>query len=80
MRLTIRVFLNGQLDSEETLQGTEEALLQTMPAKADRHIKLAASNLVMVEFEFLDEPDEQQRFFRVGNDPSRMVRPMEIIQ
>lgn len=32
----------------------------------------------MIELEFLDEPNPNERFFRFGSDPTLMVRPLEI--
>ena len=32
----------------------------------------------MIEIEFLDDPEGQHEFFRIGVDPSGMMAPMEV--
>jgi hypothetical protein len=32
----------------------------------------------LIEIEFLDEPNVEQRFMRLGTDPRRMVKPYEV--
>jgi hypothetical protein len=50
-----------------------------LEALAEIHMaRLLAYNRHMIEFEFLDEPDPLQRFFRFGTDPSGMVQPIAI--
>ena len=39
---------------------------------------LAQHDLHMIEIEFLDEPNREQAFFRIGTDPRGMVRPVGV--
>ena len=77
IRVIARVLINGQLWSEERLIINPERIDEQIRKLGDRHIKLIHENggLGMVEFEFPDEPDVNQRFFRIGTDPRMMVNP-----
>jgi len=58
--------------SDENLEGALLANLATAHAK-----RLVTHGLHMVEIEFLDEPNQYERFFRFfGTDPSCMVFPI----
>jgi len=45
---------------------------------AERHAQLLKGTPCMIEVEFLDEPDEKQRFLRFGTDPRGMVKPLAV--
>lgn len=62
---------------QERVSVSEDELETLLPKLAERHIEMLAKGGT-VEIEFLDEPDEMKRFFRIGSDPSRMVRPIPI--
>lgn len=73
-QVCVRVFVDGELSSEQTLDGDEAVKL--MPALALRSVE----ELVMVEVGFLDELDPEQRFIRIGSDPRGMRNPLPIVE
>lgn len=73
IRLGIRAFSGKTLIFSEHIECEEKEL----DAIAEEHIKrLLDYPKHMIEFEFLDEPDVNQRFLRIGTDPRGMVLPM----
>lgn len=75
VRMCIRVYGDGHLLSKEWVEAGEDEMRRI----GEEHTKLLGRfERGMVEIEFLDEPDPEQRFFRVGNDPSMMVNPTRI--
>ena len=67
MRAHVRVFVNGALKHEEQI--TIDPNVRNTFIGADP---------CMLEIEFLDEPDINQRFFRIGTDPRAMVVPIKL--
>ena len=79
LRLAIRGFADGKQQFQEFIEVADAELDGLLPTLAEKHAaKLASFELHMIEIEFLDEPDENQRFFRFGTDPQRMVKPLQI--
>jgi hypothetical protein len=80
MRVKIRGYRNQVLRFAETVEIPDDddvtGLMQTTAARHAEQIGLG--ELHMIEIEFLDEPDVNQRFFRFGTDPSSMVLPIGI--
>ena len=78
IRIMVRLYIAGQLHSEESLDlATAEDLEGAIPKLAMRHAEMVAGRPFMLEFEFLDEPPPA-RFVRFGTDPSRMIQPRSI--
>lgn len=75
MRLAIRVFVDGIRQSEDRLELELDALDTLMPDLASKHAAMMATRRGMVEIEFLDELNPDQRFFRIGTDPAGTVLP-----
>lgn len=76
-RLAFRGYAGKKIVFEETAAIPEEDLDKVLPDLAERHAEaLANQKMHMIEIEFLDEPDQNQRFFRFGTDPSGMVMPI----
>lgn len=75
MRLKISVYVNGALRfSERVTVGPDDDMRKLV----ERHLLAIGSQPHMIEFEFLDELNPQQRFLRIGTDPSRMVTPIAL--
>jgi hypothetical protein len=78
-RLAFRGYIGGEKVFEEFATIPEGELDQVMPRLAIQHATaLAEAQLHMIEIEFLDEPNPEERFSRFGTDPSGMVRPIPI--
>jgi hypothetical protein len=79
IRLAIRGFASGKRQFEELIEINEADIDSAIPQLALKHADALTSHaLHMIEIEFLDEPDENERFFRFGTDPSGMVIPMAV--
>jgi hypothetical protein len=79
LRVAIRGFVRGQKIFEDRLDLDPEEMDQLLPELAKKHSdKMLTYELHVIEMEFLDEPDQMQRYFRFGTDKSGMVRPIKI--
>ena len=79
LRLVIRGFANGRKQFEECADVDAEALDRVIPDLATKHAEaMARHELHMIEIEFLDEPNEQERYFRFGTDPGGMMAPLRV--
>lgn len=79
LHLMIRGYLGRVMQFAQPWEIAEDDLDTVVPTLAVQHATaMAEGRLGMLEIEFLDEPDVNQRFFRIGVDPSGMVRPMEL--
>lgn len=78
MRLTIRVYKLGVLQSVEHVDVTGDAAEDVLPNLAEKHAKSLVETPGHIEIEFVDEPDVTKRFFRIGTDPNYMVKPRKI--
>ena len=77
VRLAIRGYVGRRVIFEDRVEVPFADLDTVMPKLAEQHAaNLAVHELHMIEIEFLDEPNEQERFFRFGTDPSGMVLPI----
>ena len=79
VRLAIRGYASGKLQFEERVSLDEEELDDVLPRLGENHaLALVNHSLHMIEIEFLDEPNPNERYFRFGTDPSGMVMPRAI--
>lgn len=79
MALAIRGFADKNVVFDVRITVDPANLDKIIPKLAKEHAaKLASYELHLVELEFLDEPDPNERFFRFGTDPSGMVMPIAI--
>ncbi len=78
IRLIIRGYRHRVLEFEQFVSVEEKDMDRVLPALADRHsTDMASGKLTMIEIELVDHPDPNQRFIRIGTDPSLMVEPWE---
>jgi hypothetical protein len=76
MRIAVRGFAGKRKVFDERVDidpDVTEAILALATSHASRLMNYAQH---MVEIEFLDETNENERFFRFGTDPSGMVKPI----
>ncbi len=79
IRLAIRGYAGRPVQFEERMELEEPGLEDVVGQMAEAHAgAMAAGLLNMIEIEFLDEPDPNERFFRIGTSPSGMVMPIEV--
>jgi hypothetical protein len=78
VRLVFRGYIGRVQQFEERVTFTESGWESQLPALAERHAQRLRHAPHMIEVEFLDEPDVNQRFFRFGTDPSGMRSPQKI--
>lgn len=70
IRLAVRVFLDGIKEREDRISLDTELLEDIVRKLAEEHAEMMASRRGMIEIEFLDELNPEQRFFRLGTDPA----------
>jgi hypothetical protein len=78
IRIAVRVYVDNVLASHELFERTMKGFDRLLPELAEKHATLSAQHPTMIEIEFLDEPDVERRFYRIGSDPRRMLLPIEI--
>jgi hypothetical protein len=79
MNVAIRGFVGRTVLFEDRAELDESSLAALLPGLAEKHaLAMARHELHMIEIEFLDEPDVNQRFFRFGTDPTGMVMPLKV--
>jgi hypothetical protein len=71
MTVAIRGFKDGRQLFEDLVDADTVDLAEC----AHHHALQLVDGPHMIEFEFLDEPDPNERFFRFGTDPRGMVLP-----
>jgi len=79
VRVAIRGFADNKILFEDRVDLQEAELAELLPALAEKHGEAMAEHaLHMIEIEFLDEANVNERFFRFGSDPSGMVDPLAV--
>jgi len=77
VRLAIRGYGNGRLVFTERIELPDSGLDDLSSISETHALRLIPYERHMIEIEFLDEPDVNQRFFRFGTDPLGMVQPLK---
>jgi hypothetical protein len=78
-RIAVRGFDGGVKKFEDRIDISDEQLETLLPALAEKHGgAMAMREISMIEIEFLDEPNREAAFFRIGTDPRGMRHPVAI--
>lgn len=76
-RLAISGYLGKVLQFREFLESGDAG--RTLEQLGETHAQMMEEGLIdMVEIEFLDEPNINQRFLRFGVNPEGMVEPIAV--
>jgi hypothetical protein len=75
--IMVRGYKRGVLVWENKLVMCELDLDRLIPTLVDEHIaEIQKGTVGMIEMEFLDVPESEDRFFRIGVEPDGMVLPI----
>jgi hypothetical protein len=77
-RLAIRGYAGRRIIFEEFTDLGDDDIEDLLPELAEKHVLRLVGSPHMIEIEFLDEPNVNERFFRFGTDPSSMVAPLRV--
>ena len=79
IRTRIRSYAGAQLISQEYQQIDSANIDKAACKMIEKHsAMLLRYPQFLIEVEFLDEPDVNQRFFRIGNSPVGMIDPRRL--
>jgi hypothetical protein len=78
VRVVIRGFIGRVMQFAERVEIEPEEIYTIVPALAEKHAMRMALTPHMLEIEFLDEKDLNERFFRIGTDPTLMKKPIAL--
>jgi hypothetical protein len=75
LRVMVRGFLRGRQVFEQPRLVDDEMTGRL----AEEHVNaMVMGEIDSIELEFLDEPDANERFFRIGTNPQDMVMPIRV--
>jgi hypothetical protein len=80
VRLITRGFLGRKVVFEEPVVVHNGAEMEAViPKLGEEHATaMAAGEIDMIEIEFIDDPNPNDRFFRFGTNPAGMVIPLAV--
>jgi hypothetical protein len=78
INLRIRVYVGKEVRFDEQITAPADEMDRILPQLAEKHATALADTPHMVEIEFLDEPDPNQRFARFGTDSTLMLKPTAV--
>jgi hypothetical protein len=79
VRVIVRGYLGRDVVFANAMHRDVREIGELLPRLAEEHAAaMVAGTLSMVEIEFPDDPPEE-RFFRIGVDPSGMVMPVRVM-
>lgn len=78
IRVIIRGFLGAAMQFETPIDADEDYIDNLLPGLGEQHAhSMADGKIDMIEIEFPDDPDPNDRFLRFGVSPQGMVAPIE---
>jgi hypothetical protein len=77
IRLIVTFHVKGEFHSQRMFTFAPSVVEAMVQGIMEEHLKLEHPN--QVELCFPDEPDPEQRYYRIGTDPSGMVCPIPLV-
>lgn len=80
MRVIVRGFLKGIPIFSDHQEIALDDMEGAIGRAGEQHARMTlAGDIDMIEIEFPDEPNPNQRFFRIGTNPAGMVAPIRVV-